>query len=40
MALSRGLVESLGDQYSVFLTPEETKQFQDDLNGFVSGCWH
>lgn len=33
----KGMVESLGDPYTVFLTPDETKRFQDDLNGSFQG---
>jgi carboxyl-terminal processing protease len=33
----RGLVDSLGDPYSVFMTPEETEAFQDDLKGELQG---
>lgn len=32
-----GLVDSLDDPYSSFLTPEETKAFQDDLSGKLEG---
>lgn len=33
----RGLVNSLGDPHSVFLTPGDAKQFQDDIGGTFSG---
>lgn len=33
----RGMVESLGDSYTVFMDPEESKQFQQDLNGTLEG---
>lgn len=33
----KGLVTSLGDPYSVFLTPEENKDSKDDLNGSFEG---
>jgi len=32
-----GMVESLGDPYSVFMTPEETEQFQSSLSGELEG---
>ena len=32
-----GLVASLGDPYSVFLTPQKSEQFQEDLRGEFSG---
>ncbi|RMD50420.1 S41 family peptidase [Candidatus Parcubacteria bacterium] len=32
-----GIVESLDDPYSVFFTPEEAQEFNDDLNGTFSG---
>lgn len=32
-----GLVGSLGDPYSVFMTPTKSQQFQDDLRGEFSG---
>ncbi len=32
-----GMVESLGDPYSVFMTPEETEQFQSSLDGELQG---
>lgn len=32
-----GAVASLGDPYSVFLTPQKSQQFQDDLRGEFSG---
>jgi len=32
-----GLVNSLEDPYSVFMTPEETQQFQSSLNGELEG---
>ena len=31
----KGMVESLGDQYTVYMTPEENKSFMDDLHGNV-----
>ncbi len=33
----RGLVDSLGDPHSVFFTPEDGKQFNDDISGTFSG---
>ncbi len=33
----RGMVDSLEDPYSVFMTPEETEQFQSSLNGELEG---
>ncbi len=33
----KGLVESLGDPYSVFMDPEETKSFNDSLSGSLEG---
>jgi len=35
--LAKGLVESLADPYSVFLTPDETKVFNSDLNQELDG---
>ncbi len=32
-----GMVKSLGDPYSVFFPPEETKMFQEDMSGNFSG---
>ena len=32
-----GMVESLDDPYSVFMTPDETEQFQSSLNGELQG---
>ncbi|MDO8577357.1 MAG: S41 family peptidase [Candidatus Wildermuthbacteria bacterium] len=32
-----GMVESLGDVYTVFMDPEEAKKFQDDISGFFEG---
>ena len=32
-----GLVDSLGDPYSSFFNPEETKEFKDDIAGSFSG---
>lgn len=34
---ARGLVRSLGDPYSDFFSPEENKQFQEDVQGNFSG---
>jgi carboxyl-terminal processing protease len=34
---AKGMVSSLGDPYTAFLTPEEANQLQDDLSGTVSG---
>ncbi len=31
----KGMVEALGDQYTVYMTPEENKSFMDDLHGNV-----
>ena len=33
----KGLVDSLGDPYSVFMSPEETEQFNSSLNGELEG---
>lgn len=33
----RGLINSLDDPHSVFLTPSDAKQFQDDINGSFGG---
>ncbi|MEX0918717.1 MAG: S41 family peptidase [Candidatus Paceibacterota bacterium] len=33
----QGLTQSLGDPYTVFLPPEEKKQFEDDIAGNFSG---
>ncbi len=33
----KGLVESLDDPHSAFMTPEETKEFNDGLNGELEG---
>lgn len=33
----KGMVSSLGDPYTAFLTPEEANQLQDDLSGTISG---
>ncbi|MBI4128465.1 MAG: S41 family peptidase [Parcubacteria group bacterium] len=32
-----GMVQALGDPYSVFLPPEEHKRFEEDINGSFSG---
>jgi len=32
-----GMVKSLDDPYTVFLTPDEAKKFEEDLNGTFSG---
>lgn len=34
---TKGMVESLGDPYTAFLSPEETKRFQDDISGSFEG---
>lgn len=34
---AKGMVASLGDPYTQFLTPEEANQLQDDLSGTISG---
>jgi carboxyl-terminal processing protease len=34
---TKGLVESLGDKYSVFFDPEETKSFQESITGSFGG---
>ncbi len=34
---TKGLVESLGDKYSVFFDPEETKSFQEQIEGSFGG---
>lgn len=33
----KGLVSSLEDPYTVFMTPEETKQFEENLHGSLEG---
>lgn len=33
----RGLVDSLGDPHSVFMTPDNAKKFQDDISGSFGG---
>lgn len=33
----KGLVESLGDPYTVFMDPEETSQFEENLNASLEG---
>lgn len=33
----KGMVASLNDSYTVFMDPEESKQFQQDLNGQLEG---
>jgi carboxyl-terminal processing protease len=33
----RGLVDSLGDPYSVFMTPEENKSFSEEIGGHFGG---
>jgi carboxyl-terminal processing protease len=33
----KGMVDSLEDPYTVFMTPEETKQFEENLNGSLEG---
>lgn len=35
--LKEGLVNAAGDQYTQYLTPEEAKEFDDDLSGTFSG---
>ncbi len=35
--LKEGLVNATGDQYTQYLTPEEAKEFDEDLNGTFSG---
>jgi len=32
-----GMVKSLGDPYTVFMNPEDTKRFQDDISGSFEG---
>lgn len=34
---TKGMVESLGDQYTTFMTPEENTQFHDSLDGHLQG---
>lgn len=34
---NRGMVEALGDQYTVFMNAEETTQFDDSLTGNIGG---
>jgi len=33
----KGMVSSLSDPYTVFMTPDETKEFDDSLNGTLEG---
>lgn len=33
----RGMVDSIGDPYTVFMTPSENQQFQSELNGTLEG---
>ncbi len=33
----KGMVESIGDPYTVFMTPSDSKQFASDLNGLLEG---
>lgn len=33
----KGMVDSLGDHYTVFMTPDETEQFADSLEGTLEG---
>jgi len=35
--LKKGLVDAAGDPYTVYLSPEEAKEFSQDLNGTFSG---
>lgn len=35
--LIKGMVDSLGDPYSVFYNPEQTKQFQEEMQGKYTG---
>lgn len=35
--LQAGLVDAVGDEYTVYFTPEEAEQFSADLNGTFSG---
>ena len=32
-----GMVESLGDPYTIFMDPEDTKRFRDDISGSFEG---
>lgn len=34
---NRGLVEAAGDQYTVFMSEEEAKEFENDLSGKIAG---
>lgn len=34
-AANKGMVESLGDDYTVYLTPDEVKEFNNELKGYV-----
>lgn len=34
---ARGFVEAVGDPYTVFMTPDESADFQNDLNGDLEG---
>lgn len=34
-AANKGMVESLGDDYTVYLTPDEVKTFNNELKGYV-----
>ena len=36
-AALKGIVESLGDPYSHYLTPKEAKQFNESVSGRVRG---
>lgn len=33
----RGMVESLGDPFTAYMTPEESKELENDLSGTISG---
>jgi len=34
-AANKGMVESLGDDYTIYLTPSEAQKFDEELNGYV-----
>ena len=34
-AANKGMVESLGDDYTIYLTPSEAQKFDEEINGYV-----
>ena len=34
-AANKGMIESLGDDYTIYLTPSEAQKFDEELNGYV-----